>query len=163
VAACEGLLAIEPLLVPMDADILEALRRSAAQPATRVVGVVDATGRLVGVLPILRIAEAVLVRVMPETLLSDISDMAGVQRFGHAVEARTAADTMLPPAAVRPDATIAEAFRLMHGRHLSGLYVVNADGRPTGYIDLLELAVAYLGQQAHDPPTTPSSDARPAD
>jgi hypothetical protein len=58
---------------------------------------------------------------------------------------------MLPPAAIAPDATIGEAFRVMHQRHLSALYVVGPDQHPTGYLDLLELAVLYvdaLEQQA---------------
>jgi hypothetical protein len=41
-------------------------------------------------------------------------------------------------------ATIDEAFRRMHARHLSGLYVVDAAGRPTGYLDLLELTMRYV-------------------
>ena len=32
----------------------------------------------------------------------------------------------------------------MHARHLSGLYVVDGDGRPTGYLDLLELTMRYV-------------------
>ncbi len=37
-----------------------------------------------------------------------------------------------------------EAFPLMHQRHVSGVYVVDAAGRPTGYIDGLELAAAIV-------------------
>jgi CBS domain-containing protein len=144
VAVCQALLAIEPLLVRLDEDLHAVLRRSAAQPATRLIGVVDDAGRLVGVLPILRLAESVVAHVVPEALLADIADVADVARFGHAVEARTAADVMLERASTRPDATLGEAFRLMHHRRLSGLYVVDDEGRPTGYLDLLELAVAYV-------------------
>lgn len=163
VAACEGLLAIEPLLVHREDDLLEVLRRSAAQPATRVIGVVDERGVLVGVMPILRLAESIVARVVPESLLTDIADIADVARFGHAVEARTVADAMIAPAAISPDATIADAFRIMHARRMSGLYVVDGDGRPTGYIDLLELALVYLealeaGKAAGSrPPDTPPS------
>lgn len=120
------------------------MRRSAAQPATRLIGVVDDDGRLVGVLPILRLVDSMVARVDPEALLADIADIADVARFGHAVEARTAAEVMLEPAAVAPEAPIGEAFRLMHRRHLSGLYVVDPDGRPTGYLDLLEMALVYV-------------------
>jgi CBS domain-containing protein len=144
VAACQALLEIEPLIVGLGEDLHEILRRSAAQPATRLIGVVDDAGRLVGVLPILRLAESVVAHVVPEALLADIADIADVARFGHAVEARTAADVMLEPASIRPAGTLGEAFRLMHQRRLSGLYVVDDDGRPTGYLDLLELAVAYV-------------------
>lgn len=145
VSVCQKNLAIEPLLVAPGDDLLLVMRRAAAQPATRLIGVVDDGGRLIGVLPILRLAEAVVARVVPESLLGDISDIAGVARFGHTVEARVVSDAMLPPAGIDPGATIADAFRLMHQRRLSGLYVVEADGRPSGYLDLLELAIVYVG------------------
>ncbi len=143
-AECERLLAIEPLLVGRNDDILAVVRRSVAQPATRILGVIDDDGVLIGVLPILRIAESVVARVVPEALLSDIFDMADVAEFGHTLEARTAGDAMIEPAGIAPDATIDEAFKMMHKRHLSGLYVIDADGRPIGYLDMLELALLYV-------------------
>ena len=160
VSACQSLLEIEPLLVDRDDDLLTVMRRSAARPETRLVGVVDAAGILVGVLPIVRIAESVIARVVPEALLSDISDVADVARFGHAIDARTAGEAMIESATIRPDATIDEAFRRMHARRLSGLYVVDPDGRPTGYLDLLELAIRYVeaieAGPANPPPMPPA-------
>jgi CBS domain-containing protein len=97
----------------------------------------------------------VIGRVVPEALLADIDDIDDVARFGHAIEARTAGDAMIDRAVTRPDATIDQAFRLMHSRHLSGLYVVDADGRPTGYLDLLELAIRYVEALETDPSRTP--------
>ena len=44
---------------------------------------------------ILRLAEAVIARVSPETLLADIADIDDVRRFGRAVEARIVGDVML--------------------------------------------------------------------
>jgi CBS domain-containing protein len=143
VAACVDLLAIEPLLVRANDDLLVVVRRSAQQPSTRLIGVVDDAGILRGVLPILRLAEAVVGRVVPEALLTDIADSEDVAQFGHTVEARTVADVMIQPATAKPTDTIADAFRRMHRRQLSGLYVVDESGRPTGYLDLLELALRY--------------------
>ena len=40
----------------------------------------------------------------------------------------------------------------MHARHLSGLYVVDDDGRPTGYLDLLELTMHYVEALEGDVP-----------
>lgn len=140
----EGLLAIPPLLVHTDTDIVEVLRRASDQPQTRVVGVVDQTGVLVGVLPILRLAEAYLSHVSPEVMLSDISDLAGVRDFGRALVARTAGDAMLPPVAVQENEPVDLAFRLMHARRISAAYIVDASGRPTGYLDLLELVALFL-------------------
>lgn len=144
VAVCQTLLAIEPLLAHRSDDLLSLMRRAAAQPATRLIGVVDDDRRLVGVLPILRLVESTVARVVPEALLTDIADVADVARFGHAIEARTAEEAMVEPAAIAPEATIDEAFRIMHQRRLSGLYVIDPQGRPTGYLDLLELALVYV-------------------
>ena len=144
VSACQQRLAIEMLLVARDDDLLHVMRQSAARPETRVIGVVDEAGKLIGVLPILRLAEAVVSRVAPEALLTDITDIGDVARFGHAVEARVVSDAMVEPAVVRPEATLDEAFRVMHKRHLSGLYVVDDVGRPSGYLDLLELVLLYV-------------------
>jgi CBS domain-containing protein len=143
------------LLAGVNEDLLVVMRRASAQPDTRVVGVVDESGKLVGVLPIRRFAEAVVARVAPEALLTDIADMEDVDRFGLTVQARVAGDLMMKPAVVRPETTVDDAFRLMHQRRLSGLYVVDADGRPTGYLDLLELALLYVDALETQPP--PSS------
>jgi CBS domain-containing protein len=144
VSALVSSLPIEPLLVGPGADPLEVMHRAAAQPRTRLIGVVDDDGRLMGVVPLLRLAEAVIARISPETLLADIVDMADAVRFGHVVESRFIRDVMVSAAAVRPTATADEAFRMMHERHLSGLYVIDDAGRPTGYLDLLELTLAYV-------------------
>jgi CBS domain-containing protein len=134
-------LSIEPLLVHPGDDPLAVMHLAAEHPQTRVLGVVDDTGVLVGVLSTVRLAEAVIVRVSPETLLAEISDLADIARFGHTVSARTVGDVMLPPATIAGTATIEEAFRRMHASDMSGLYVVDDSGRPTGYLDLLELTM----------------------
>jgi CBS domain-containing protein len=156
VSVCQRRLEIGMLLVAPDDDLLVAMRRSAAQPETRLIGVVGEGGKLIGVLPILRLAESVISRVAPESLLTDITDIGDVARFGHAVEARIARDVMVEPASVKPEDTIDRAFRQMHLRHLSGLYVVDTDGRPTGYLDLLELVLMYV--DALESPQPPLSD-----
>ena len=71
--------------------------------------------------------------------------MEDVGEFDRFVEATVAGDLMRPPAALAGTATMGEAFRLMHERHLSGLYVVDAAGRPVAYVDGLELAAAVVG------------------
>lgn len=152
VSACVSLLDIEPLLVHPEDDPLTVMHVAAARPQTRVLGVVDESGVLVGVLSIVRLAEAVIVRVAPETLLADITDAEGAARFGHAVNARSVSDVMLEPAIVRADDTIDEAFRRMHARRLSGLYVVDDGGRPTGYLDLTELTMYFVEALEADRP-----------
>lgn len=144
VEACEALLDIGPLLVLESADLRDVVRAAARQSATRLIGVVDDSGRLVGVTPVTRVAESIVARVVPEALLIDVEDAATASEFSHSVEDRTAGDIMLPPAVVKRSATIGEAFRLMHKRGLGGVYIVDEDGLPTGYLDLLELALVYV-------------------
>jgi len=153
IAKAQGLLAIEPLLVGADEDLVSVLRRAFGQPSTRVLGVVDGDGVLVGILPIRELVYEVLGRVMPEVLLPSVVDYEGLTRFVHVVEGRTARDAMLPPAVLAETASVVDAFRLMHARMVSGLYVVDAQGRPTGYVDLLELAAGCLEPPADAAPT----------
>lgn len=154
VSACVSLLGIEPLLVRPTDDPLAVMRSAAEHPETRVLGVVGDDGILVGVLSTVRLAEAVVVRVAPEALLADIDDLEAAARFGTSIGARTIADVMLPPAVIRATDPVDEAFRRMHARHLSGLYVVDEQGRPTGYLDLMELTLSFVGALEAEPPAT---------
>jgi predicted transcriptional regulator len=144
VAECQTLLEIGPLLVPLGADLRDVVRLVARQSATRVIGVVDEAGRLAGVIPVTRVADSIIARVVPEALLVDVADAETATQFSHSMEDRVAADIMLAPATTVLSDTIGDAFRVMHHRHLAGLYIVDADGRPTGYLDLLELALVYV-------------------
>jgi CBS domain-containing protein len=166
VSECVALLAIEPLLVATTDDLLTVMRRSTAQPQTRVIGVVEPdTGRLAGVLPILRVAEGVVARVVPESLMTNLADLEKIGEFGHRVDERTAGEAMQQPAIVSPDATLTEAFRMMHERRLSGLYVVDAEGRPTDYLDMLELVIRFVDalaaeEAAAEGPAAPAAEPR---
>lgn len=157
VEACEALLEIGPLLVPETADLRDVVRAAARQSATRLIGVVDAAGRLVGVSPVTRVAESIVARVVPEALLIDVADAATASEFSHSMEDRLAGDIMLPPAVVRRSDTIGDAFRVMHERRLGGVYIVDDDGLPTGYLDLLELALVYVRVMT-DAPSEPRRD-----
>lgn len=152
ITAAEGILAIEPVVVPGATSIDELIVRAGASPATRVIGVVDERGVLVGVVVSHDLVAAVVGRLAPGVLIGDIHDLAGVQEYDRVVEAQTAGDLMLGPAALPPTATLADAFRLMSARDLSGVYVVDAEGRPTGYVDSLELAAAV--ERAGSAPST---------
>jgi CBS domain-containing protein len=66
---------------------------------------------------------------------------------------------MLPPATVEGQATVDDAFRVMHARRLSGLYVVDDAGRPTGYLDLLELTMHYVAALEADAPAPDAASA----
>jgi len=140
----EGLLAIEPVLVAADDHLDSVIRRAGASPSTRVLGVVDPAGVLIGIVTSHDLVAAVVGRLVPGAPLTRIHDVDGVGEYGRYVEAKVAGDLMRPPAALPKTATLAEAFHLMYLRDLSGVYVVDAAGRPTGYLDGLELAAAVV-------------------
>jgi CBS domain-containing protein len=146
ITAAEGLLAIEPVLVPPDAQLDVVIRRAGTAPSTRVLGVVDPAGVLIGVVSSHDLVAAIVGRLAPASLLTEVRDVDDVGEFDRFVEARTVGDLMRPPAALRETATVGEAFRLMHERRISGAYVVDAAGRPIGYVDGLELAAAVIGR-----------------
>lgn len=153
VEACAALLEIGPLLVDASADLRDVVRDAARQSSTRLIGVVDTAGRIVGVIPVTRVAESIVARVVPEALLMDVADAATATEFSHSMEDRVAADIMLPPAVVVRSDTLGDAFRLMHVRRLGGVYIVDPDGHPTGYLDLLELALIYVRDLGNVPAT----------
>lgn len=154
VADCVQLLNIEPLVVHVGDDLLDVLRRAAHQPSTRLIGVVDDAGVMVGVIRIRDLVEDVLANTIPEALMSDLASVDDVARFGHHLESSTAGDAMLPPAVVPPDASVVAAFRRMLKDGLSGVYMIDAEGHPIGYLDRLELA--YLATTGL-PPVAPRS------
>lgn len=135
---------IGPNIVRAEDDLLSVAKAAFAHPETRVLAVVDAEARLVGVLPVLRVVEEVVARAAPEQLMAEVFDLESAGRFGREVGARVARDLMSAPIALRGDSTVADAFRAMKEQHYSGLPVVDSERRVVGYIDLLELALRYL-------------------
>jgi len=108
--------------------------------------VVDDDGRLVGILPVLRVVEEIVARAAPEQLLADISTVEQAARFAEEVSARTAGQLMLAPVFLRLEDTVSVAFAAMHVHHLSGLPVLDEERHVVGYVDVLELALRYLAE-----------------
>ncbi len=146
ISAAVGLLAIEPVLVAQDDPLDSVIGRAGASPATRVLGVVDPASVLIGVVTSHDLVAAIVGRLAPGALLTRIHDADGMGEYARHLEATVAGDLMQPPASLPETATLAEAFHLMHERHLSGVYIVDATGRPTGYLDGLELAAAVVAE-----------------
>jgi len=117
-------------------EVVERLheRRVSAAP------VVDADGRVIGVVSE---ADLLLKEERPERrpggpLVDPHGDSAKAM-------ARNAAALMTSPAVtVRPEATLTEAARLMHRRHVKRLPVVDADGRLLGIVSRADLMQVFL-------------------
>jgi CBS domain-containing protein len=149
---------IGPTVVALDAPLVEVAHLAIAHPRTRILAVTDASGRLVGLLPVLRVVEEIVAQASPEVLMAEVTDLEMAARFGREVRARVAGDLMGPARFLRPESTVGEAFRMMHEHRLSGLPIVDGAGQVMGYIDLLELALRYLDEasigSADGPPTS---------
>lgn len=142
ISAAAEFLAIAPVLVAAADPLESVIRRAAASPSTRVLGVVDPAGVLIGVITPHDLVAAVVGRMAPGALLTQIHDADGIAQYGRYVDATVADDLVRPPAALPETATLGDAFNLMYLRDLSGAYVVDEAGRPTAYLDGLELAAA---------------------
>lgn len=145
---------IEPTIVHVDTPLAEVARRAIGNPRTRVLSVVDAQDRLVGLLPVLRLVEEIVAQASPEVLMADVVDLESAARFGREIGARVAGDLMGPARFLRPTSSVGEAFRAMHEHRLSGLPVLGRDDRVIGYVDLLELALRYLDELPAERPTS---------
>src|SRR5512139_2640869 len=72
ISAAGDLLAIAPVLVAAGDDLDSVIRRAAASPSTRVLGVVDPSGVLIGVVTPHDLVAAVVGRLAPGALLTQI-------------------------------------------------------------------------------------------
>jgi CBS domain-containing protein len=90
-----------------------------------------------------------------------ITDVDDVLEYAKHIRARQAADIMLRPVSVRPDQTVRDAFEIMHKARLNGLPVVNADARVVGYLDQLELLLAWIDATGRDALLRPTDHPAP--
>ncbi len=146
VAEADRLMAIEPTLIHPGETLLEATRQVVAQPGCRVLCVVDASQRLLGVLPIGDLAFAAFVRVMPEVFLRQTSSLSRGREFATMLHGRIVSDVMRPPQALRPDDSLEVAFGQLLAANLEGLPIIDAQQRVIGYLNLPEFLGAWLAQ-----------------
>ncbi len=144
VAEADRLMTIEPTLIRPEETLLAAIRRVVEQPGCRVLCVVDAEQRLLGLLPIGDLAFAAFVRVMPEVFLHEARDLPQGGEFAPMAHARTAAEVLRPPDAVRPSDTLERAYGRLLAARLEGLPIVDDAGRVVGYLNLPEFLSAWL-------------------
>jgi CBS domain-containing protein len=150
VAEADRLLSAQAVLVH-DTDSLETLAHLAvAEPTCRVLSVVDADRRLLGLVPVRLLVNDIFLKIVPEEFLGSIADVEGALDYAQHVAARTARDIMLEPVSVQADETVRTAFERMHHSRLNGLPVVDAENRVVGYIDQLELLLVWVRSTGRD-------------
>ncbi len=117
-------------------EVVERLR----ERRVSAVPVVDFERRVIGVVPE---ADLLLKEERPEHRLG--GPLVDPHGDAAKAEARNAAALMTAPAVtVRPEATLTEAARLMHRKHVKRLPVVDAEGRLVGIVSRADLLQVFL-------------------
>jgi CBS domain-containing protein len=131
-------------VAPQDMDLKEVARRMWRRRGVRTAAVVDAEGRLVGIIPLRLLLDELFFRVVPEEFLSEILEPERVEELGRMVRAEVARELMQPPVFVTLEDTVRDAFIRMHDHELEGLPIVDHEMRPVGYLDRFQLLEVWI-------------------
>ena len=123
------------------ADVAECLSEN---PGINIAPVVDADGRLQGIIPMRLLLNDLFLRIAPEEFLDDLAGVGGLEEFGRMTRAESAGALMEPPAYVTPEDSARHAFALMHERRIEGLPIVDSEMKVVGYVDRLHLVRLWL-------------------
>ena len=159
VADVDRLMNIEPVLVPPHAALPAVVRLAVDHPGCSVVAVVDAQGRLLGLLPTRDLTFGAYVHVMPEMFLARAHDLRQSGEFARLSHGRTAGEVMRPPHAVRADEPVATALGRILAAGLDGLPIVDAANRVVGYLSLLEFLCSWISSCYHEEQLPPEGAA----
>ena len=158
VADADRMLTAEPVIVSRTDSLETIAQRAVENPNCRVLSVVDDGGRLVGLVPVRLLVNDIFLKIVPEEFLGEIADLDAALEYARHIAARTTADIMVEPVSLRPSETVRTAFERMHHSHMNGLPIVDADGRVTGYLDMLELLLVWLRSTGRDTLLRPSDE-----
>jgi CBS domain-containing protein len=124
-------------LVTLAADIRD-------RSEVRTAAVVDKKGVVVGIIISRMLAEHFFVEEFPAVTFGEVADLQSSldavrvgQRFN------TAGEMMGEPVVVKLDDSLHDAFVRIHATHAAGLPVVDGEGRPVAYLDLMTLALLH--------------------
>ena len=153
----------EPVAVRQTDSLRRLAELALERPQTRVLAVVDDDRRLVGLVPVRLLVNDIFLKVVPEEFLGVIADIDDVLEYASHVAARTAGDIMKPPVGVKAFQTVRDAFETMHKARLNGLPVLDDESRLIGYVDQLELLLAWMLATGREPLLVPKDDAEPGE
>jgi CBS-domain-containing membrane protein len=152
----------DPILVQPGDSLHQLAERAVQNLACRVLCVIDVDERLIGLISVSELLNDIFLKVVPEEFLGEIQDVSGALRYAEHIGARTAGDIMQAPVWVAAGDTIRQAFRQLHHAGLNGLPVTDTDGRVIGYLDQLELLMAWIGATGRELLLQPPADEAPA-
>ncbi len=140
----DALLTVEPIVVRAEDDLQHVAEAAASHPGARIISVVDAGGRLVGIIPVRVLVNSIFLKIVPEEFLGEITDYEQTLRYARHMGARTARDIMIEPVSVHMDDTCRDAFERMHRSKLNGLPITDDESKVVGYVDQLELLLVWV-------------------
>ena len=135
---------LDPTIVGPEASLNDVVQAMLAHPRVHVASVVAEDGRLVGLINLKILADALFFHIVPEEFIAESTDIEKMMAFADKTRIRTAGDAMIPPVWVKHGETVKNAFKRMHANGLPGLPVVDDRYRVIGYINLLELLAICL-------------------
>jgi len=139
------ILGLEPAVVRRNDPIEKVVQEMLSHPSVNVVGVVSEEGRLIGLIDMASLSEALFFSIFPETFLAELHDVEAVMAFiKRPHDASTAGDIMQDAEFVRLEDTLLTAFKVLQRRKLEGIPVVDEHNRPTDYIHLIEVMEVCL-------------------
>jgi len=144
IAEADTILRMEPVVVDAGASLHSVAEAAVENTGCRVIAVIDADDRLIGVIPIRVLVNDIFLKIVPEEFLGEILDYEGALKYAEHIGARTAGDILQPPVSVRRDETVRDAFERMHAAKLNGLPITDESNRVVGYVDQLELLLVWV-------------------
>jgi CBS domain-containing protein len=135
---------LEATIVKEDTPLNEVAIAMMEHPSSHIVNVVNADGRLTGLINLNDLANDIFFHIMPEEFLSEVVSLEDVLKYADKARIRNAQDAMQSPVWVKMTDMVKDAFNRMHDNRVSGLPVVDDQYHVIGYINLLELLAVCL-------------------
>jgi hypothetical protein len=143
----DAVLELMPAIVNVNDPLDEVARQMLQRPWAHLACVVSDEGMLKGLLSLEALTDDLMVHILPEEFLSEITDMQKMLSFADKSRMRTAGDAMSEPHFVKHGETLKDAFVRLHKYHLPGIPVVDQKYQVVGYINQLEILGICLGDQ----------------
>lgn len=139
----------KPLTAREDEPLLDVAAAMRDRPEVRTVAVVDEDGVMVGIIISRMLAEHFFVEEFPEVVFGEVADLRSsldAVRVGQRYH--SAGEMMGEPVVVKLEDSLHDAFVRIHTTNAAGLPVVDDEGRPVAYLDLMTLALLHRGESA---------------
>ena len=144
IADADTILQMRPVVVRAGDSLQSVAEAAVENTGCRVIAVVDAEERLIGVIPVGRLVNDIFLKIVPEEFLGEIEDVEAVLEYAGHIGARTAGEIMNEPVSVELADTVRDAFTRLQATDLTGIPIVDAERRVVGYVDQLELLLVWV-------------------